>query len=72
MGGSSKTSSPVKTNNPTQNAKSPVIVGKPQTSQNSNFISVPADIAKKLQQGNDNFIVGYNASSIPTQKKTEL
>lgn len=30
------------------------------------FMMVPGDIAKKLQAGNDNFIVGYkNTSEIP-------
>lgn len=31
----------------------------------SNYMTVPADVVKKLQQGNDSFIVGYNPAVIP-------
>lgn len=35
-----------------------------------NYMSVPADIAKKLQSGNDSFIVGYNPMYLNNPPKT--
>lgn len=35
---------------------------------NNSFMNVPANIAKKLQQGNDSFIVAYNPHSISPPK----
>ncbi len=32
-------------------------------------MTVPADVVKKLQQGNDSFIVAYNPASIPPEQK---
>lgn len=47
---------PIKPNPPPIQNKQPT---------NSNFMSVPADVVKKLQQGNDSFIVAYNPAIIP-------
>jgi hypothetical protein len=31
---------------------------------NKNYMTVPSDVVKKLQAGNDNFIVAYNPHKI--------
>ncbi len=39
---------------------------------NQNFINLPIDIAKKLQQGNDYFIVGYNPATLPVEQPSKI
>lgn len=34
-------------------------------------MTVPSDVVKKLQQGNDNFIVAYNPHQISPPKQTK-
>lgn len=61
------TTKPVPINNANIFASSPAKVETKQQSNqgNSNFMSVPTDVAKRLQQGNDSFIVGFKPAVIP-------
>jgi hypothetical protein len=40
--------------------------------ENKNYINVPNDIIKKLQDGNDNFIVAYNPHKIKSNSPSVL
>lgn len=51
----------------TQNNNVPAKV-QTKGQNNQNFMSVPSDVVKKLQQGNDSFIVAYNPVIIPPQQ----
>jgi hypothetical protein len=46
---------------------SPKKVEPVKTQPNQNFMNVPSEIVKKLQQGNDTFVVGYNPATLPVQ-----
>lgn len=51
-------------------------ISEPVKHEQAKSLSVPADIAKKLQEGNSNFIVGYNPVHLAhehsqSQKKPE-
>jgi hypothetical protein len=68
---------PAKNVNPNSNMSSFVNISPkkeelPKTQPNQNFMNVPIDIAKKLQQGNDSFIVGYNPATLPVEQPSKI
>jgi hypothetical protein len=51
--------------------KAPPPATPTKADNNQGYVTVPADVAKKLQEGNDMFIVGYNSHKISPNKPVE-